>query len=196
MGEEYPLEVTHKAFLLRPDTPEEGAPRPLRPGERPGELSLHLKEVALDAGLDKMRRPERTSNSMRALQTAKHAERHGALERVVDGFYRAYWEEGEDIGALTVVRRVAEEAGLAWAPLEAALETSAYVGEVLRDYELAQAVGFTAVPAFVFGAAGFTGAQPIGVFRRAAEQAAEALRADPRAFDRQREAFAARPESG
>ncbi len=168
----------------------------MKPGERPGELSPHLKEVALDAGLDKMRRPERTSNSMRALQTAKHAERHGALERVVDGFYRAYWEEGEDIGALTVVRRVAEEAGLAWAPLEAALETSAYVGEVLRDYELAQAVGFTAVPAFVFGAAGFTGAQPIGVFRRAAEQAAEALRADPRAFDRQREAFAARPESG
>ena len=133
---------------------------------------------------------------MRALQTAKHAERHGALERVVGGFYRAYWEEGEDIGALAVVRRVAEEAGLAWAPLEAALEASTYMGEVLRDYEQAHQVGFTAVPAFVFGDAGFTGAQPMEVFRRAADRAAEALRADPRAFDRQREAFGARPDGG
>ena len=187
--------MTHKAFLLRPNTPQEGAPRPLRPGERPGELAPHLKEAALSAGLDKMRRPERTSNAMRALQTAKHAERQGALEQVVDGFYRAYWEESEDIGALPVVRRVAEEAGLAWAPLEAALEASTHAGEVLRDYEQAHGVGFTAVPAFVFGDAGFTGAQPMEVFRRAAEKAAEALRADPRAFDRQREAFAARPET-
>ena len=142
-----------------------------------------------------MRRPERTSNSMRALQTAKHAEERGALEAVVDGFYRAYWEEGEDIGALPVVRRVAEEAGLEWAPLEAALEASAYAEEVLRDHDQAHQVGFSAVPAFVLGGAGFTGAQPMEVFRRVAEQAAEALRADPRAFDRQREAFAAKPKS-
>ena len=151
--------------------------------------------MALSAGLDKMRRPERTSNSMRALQTAKHAERHGALDAVVDGFYRAYWEEGEDIGALPTVRRVAEAAGLAWEPVEAALEASAYAEEVLRDYEQAHQVGFSAVPAFVFGDAGFTGAQPLEVFRRVAEQAAEALRADPHAFDRQREAFAAGPKA-
>ena len=189
------MEVTHKAFLLRPNTPQEGEARQLRPGEQPGELAPYLKEAALSAGLDRMRRPSWTSSSLRALQTAKYAEGHGALERVVDAFYRAYWEEDEDIGALPVVRRVAEEAGLEWVPLEAALEESAYAGEVLRDHEDAHKVGFSAVPAFIFGGAGFTGAQPLEVFRRAAEQAAAALRADPHAFDQQREAFSAKPDN-
>ena len=177
----------HKSFLLHPETPEEGAPRQLRPGEEPGLLSPHLQDMATDVGLTKMRRPDRQSSSLKALQTTKYAAEHGAFEPVRDAFYRAYWEENEDIGHVDVVRQVVKDAGLEWEPVQQALEQSTYMDSVLADHQLAMDLGLHGVPAFVFGNMSFTGAQPMEVFRSVANKAAEALQADPLVYNRQHE---------
>ena len=66
-----------KAYLLRPDLPEEGVERKPRPGEVPGQLSEHLQANADDAGLVNMKRPKRTPNSLKALQSVQYAKEHG-----------------------------------------------------------------------------------------------------------------------
>lgn len=187
METEFPLDIHHKAFLLHPETPEEGAPRQMRPGEEPGQLAPHLRDMADDVGLTDMRRPDYQSNSLKALQASKYAQEHGVFEAVRDAFYKAYWEDNEDIGRVEVVRRIVEEAGLEWGPLEQALEASTYLDGVLSEHQLAQQLGLNGVPAFVFGNMAFTGAQPMEVFRNVAGQATEALEADPEVYAQQRQ---------
>ena len=52
-----------RAYLLRPDTPKEGAPRAPRPGESEDELSEPLRSQAEEAGLI-MKPPPLTPNSL------------------------------------------------------------------------------------------------------------------------------------
>lgn len=163
--------------------------RPLRPGETPGQLSGHLKAQALDAGLTKMRRPERTPNTLKPLQAAAYAQEHAKGDAVRDALYVAYWDEGRDIGTAQVIREVIEAAGLEWGPLEAALAADAYLPVVLGEYQEAADLGFEGIPAFAFGNLAFTGAQPMQVFRAVAQRAREALAADPEAFSRWRKAL-------
>ena len=82
--------MTSKAYLLRPDTPEEGVERPLRPGESPGQLAPHLAENARDAGLVNMKRPDWRPNSPKVLQAIEHAKRAGIGNEARDAFYVAY----------------------------------------------------------------------------------------------------------
>ena len=129
-----------------------------------------------------MRRPTWVSNSVKALQATEYAKEHGAFDAVSPAFYRAYWEEGKDIGELEVIREVIEGAGLAWGPLEAALAENAYLDSVLGQFHQATDIHFDGIPAFIIGNLRFTGAQPMEVFRAVAERAKEALAEDPEAF--------------
>ena len=65
-----------------------------RPGEVPGQLSDNLRANALDAGLVNMKRPSRTPNSLKALQSIVHARELGRSAELRDALYVAYWEDG------------------------------------------------------------------------------------------------------
>ena len=127
-----------KAYLLRPDLPEEGVERKPRPGEVPGQLSEQLQANADDAGLVNMKRPKRTPNSLKALQSVQYAKEHGKGIELRDAFYLAYWEEGKNVGHLDVIRELAEAQGIEWEPLEQALAESRYLDAVLGEYEEAK----------------------------------------------------------
>ncbi len=153
-----------------------------RPGEVPGQLSDNLRANALDAGLVNMKRPTRTPNSLKALQSIVHAREVGRSAELRDALYVAYWEDGQDIGQLSVIREVAEASGIEWPPLEEALGDSRHMETVLREYQEGRDLGFDGIPAFVIGDLKFTGAQPMEVFRKVAERAEAKLKADPQSF--------------
>ena len=153
-----------------------------RPGEVPGQLSDNLRANALDAGLVNMKRPSRTPNSLKALQSIVHAREVGRSAELRDALYVAYWEDGQDIGQLSVIREVAEASGIEWPPLEEALGDSRHMETVLREYQEGRDLGFDGIPAFVIGDLKFTGAQPMEVFRKVAERAEAKLEADPQSF--------------
>ncbi len=157
-----------------------------RPGEVPGQLSEHLRANALDAGLVNMKRPSWTPNSLKALQAIVHARDLGKPTELRDALYVAYWEEGKDIGRLSVIRESAEAQGIEWGPLEEALNESKYLDTVLEEYQEGRSLGFDGIPAFVIGNTKFTGAQPMEIFRKVAEHARGMLEADPQAFDSKR----------
>ena len=66
MANEYDIAIEGRAYLLRPDTPKEGADRPQRPGETADELSEPIRSQAKDAGLI-MKPQSRTPNTLYAL---------------------------------------------------------------------------------------------------------------------------------
>ena len=153
-----------------------------RPGEVPGQLSDNLRANALDAGLVNMKRPSRTPNSLKALQSIVHARELGRSAEVRDALYAAYWEDGKDIGQLSVIRETAEAQGIEWPPLEEALGESRHLETVLQEFQEGRDLGFDGIPAFIIGDVKFTGAQPMELFRKIAERARGMLEADPQSF--------------
>lgn len=169
LRQEFNVSITGRAFILRPDTPREGRPRQPRPGESDDELSEPLRTYAKQAGLV-MRRPSLVPNTLLALQATEYAQEQGLFDPFHRSLYRAYWEDGKDLGNLDVIGEVAQGVGLDWPELKARLESGHYHQTVVSQYEEALALGIHGIPAFLIGNFLFTGARPYEVFRAVAQR--------------------------
>lgn len=156
-----------RAFLLRPDIQPGGAPPYRRqPNEKPGELLTgNVGDAARDAGRI-MKRTPKTSYTIPALEATEYAKDVGLVEPFHLGLFKAYWEDGLDIEQPDVLRKVAEQSGIEWEGMEAALRDRRYQEPVEQSMEQAVAMGINAIPAFIMGNRGFMGAQPYDIFLR------------------------------
>ncbi|MCS6802969.1 MAG: DsbA family protein [Chloroflexota bacterium] len=175
-----PIVVTWKAFELRP--PE--AP-PLPPEvvaqyrQRIAAQSERMRQYARAVFGLEMRQPERPASSRLAHQAAKWAEARGAGDCYRRALFAAYWQEGRDIGDLSVLTALAADCGLDAAALQADLAAGRFVEDVQADSAEAHAAGISGVPAFVFaGKYLVTGAQPPETLRRIAALVREQLAAE------------------
>lgn len=150
--------------MLRPGTPKEGKPRELRAGEVEGELAEPLKTYAKEAGLI-MRRPPIVAYSMYALEATEYAKDQGLFDPFHRGMYKAYWERGDNIGDLEVVKSVALDAGLDWDDLAPKLESRHYEESVTQQFQEAMDLGVQGIPGFLIGNFLFTGARPYEIFQ-------------------------------
>ena len=169
MAKEYEISVEGRAYLLRPDTPKEGADRPQRPGETSDELSEPLRGQAREAGLI-MKPPGRTPNTLYALEATEYAQRQGQFLAFHHAAYRAFWEDGQDLGELEVLHKVAHEVGLNADEMVKSLEEKTYSETVMSQYQEALQYGVSGIPTFLVGNLLFTGAQPYSVFKSAMER--------------------------
>ena len=174
MREEYNVTVEGKAFLLRPDIPKEGMPRQPRPGESGDQLGEPLRTYAEQAGLV-MRRSDITPYTMYSLEATEYAQQQGQFDPFHLAAYKAYWEEGKNLGDMTVIRELALECGLDWAELSERLESGYYRETVMAQFQQAVNLGIRGIPAFLVGNQLFTGAQPYEVFKLAIARARESL---------------------
>ena len=110
MGQEYSLNVEGKAFLLRPDIPEEGINRQPRPGESVDQLSEPLRSYAEQSGLV-MRRSALTPYTMFALEAQNTPSSKGS-STFHHATYEAYWTDGKDLGDMDVIREITLKCGL------------------------------------------------------------------------------------
>ena len=171
------MRMEGKAFLLRPDTPKEGTPRVLRPGESPDSLSEPLRTYAEQAGLV-MRRPPVTSYTMYALEASEYAKEKGLFARFHKRLYRAYWEDRQDLGDLEVIKNAADDCGLEWLELRDRLESSYYRTAIMDQFKGAVDLGIRGIPAFLIGEVLFTGARPYEVFKVVMDKVLEQKAAD------------------
>ena len=172
MKQDYNIVVDIRAYLLHPETPKEGAPRQLRPGEEDGQLSEPLRTYAEEAGLT-MRRSKVTPNTMSSLEATEYAQDQGAYEDFHHGLYKAFWEDQKNLGDLSVIQEVAEECNLNWPELSQRLESGYYQERVMTQFQDAMDMGIRGIPAFLIGNQLFTGAQPYDVFKLAMARARE-----------------------
>ena len=160
------------AFILRPDIPEEGAARQLRPGESGDQLAEPLRTHAEEAGLV-MRRSSWTPYTMYALEATEYAQEQGQFYTFHLAAYKAFWERGENLGDRDVLLKLALECGLDREELSHRLESGHYRETVLSQYRQAIDLNIRGVPAFLIGNQLFTGAQPYEIFKLAMARAQE-----------------------
>ena len=174
MKEEFNVEIDYRAFFLRPDLPVEGIPRP----EKYNNPDSPVQRAAEEAGI-KMTRPAIVPYTRLALEATESAKMMGVGELFHEATYKAYWEDGVDLGKIETLKKIAEDLGVDWNRMSKDIENRVYKDEVESQYEQALQVGVTGIPAYVIGKYFFTGAQPYEIFKQVAEKALAELEDPP-----------------
>ena len=156
-----------RPFELNPDMPAEGIERTVYRAQKFGaarsaELDARMAETGREVGIDfAFERMQRTPNTRLAHRLIWEAERQGRQDAVVDRLFRAYFEEGLDIGTAAILQGLAAEAGLDADGVEAALGGSDSLEAVTQLEQQGYAMGIQGVPFFILLAKyGISGARP------------------------------------
>jgi len=151
LQEEFPLDVEWHPFELRPGTSAEGIPmeRVLGRGRYTSEYLARLGDEATRAGIH-MKPRALLPNSRPALEAAEFAREAGRFEPLHRALFRAYFEQGEDIGDERVLARLAGACGLDPDGLASALSERRYEKQVDEKVRWAYQQNLGGVPAFIF----------------------------------------------
>ena len=117
-----------------------------------------------------MKPPGRTPNTLYALEATEYAQQQGKFLAFHHGAYKAFWEDGQDLGTLEVLHKVAHEVGLDADEMVKSLEDKTYAEIVMSQYQEALRYGVSGIPTFLVGNLLFTGAHPYSVFKSAIER--------------------------
>lgn len=165
---EFDFSVEHRGFQIHPEWPAEGMPaeryRPdMEPNERKA-LWERIGAMGAEAGVV-LKAPATLANSLLALQAGEFAAEAGLEEAFQDRVFRAYFEEGRNIGDREVLLDLAAEAGLDRAALDKALASDKYAAPV-RDHAIAAGqAGVSGVPTLLIAGWPLVGAQSEDVMR-------------------------------
>ena len=117
-----------------------------------------------------MQRPAIVSYTKLALEATEYAKEHGRFFVFHEALYRAYWEDGKDLGSLDVLEEAARSSDLDHQELRGLLDSRQYEESVTRDFQEAIGLGVQGIPAFLMGKYFFTGARPYEDFRAVADR--------------------------
>ncbi len=166
------VEVAYRSYQLDPTAPG-GVGEPVVAAyekkfggpERAAEIIDRVTSEAAGEGLAFRMDIAQRSNTQLAHRLLVLAEQQGVQHEMKERLLQAYFTEGESVGVLETLVRLAEEVGLDGEVARAWLSGDAGKTEVLSHFEFAMQAGITSVPMFVFDRqAGVAGAQPAEVF--------------------------------
>jgi predicted DsbA family dithiol-disulfide isomerase len=175
-------EIVYHSFELSPDTPVdfEGSEvdylakhKHISPSKAAAMLQ-QMTELAATEGLAYDFAALRHTNTRRLHEVLHLALAEGNQLDVAERLFRAYFEEGRNLGDDDELVAVAAEAGLAADEVRSALADRRYATAVDADIEQAQQLGINGVPFFVFNSRfAVSGAQTPEVFLQALQRASE-----------------------
>ncbi len=125
----------------------------------------HLQQVASDLGLPFGERTM-TFNSRHAQELGKWAEEQGRGEQFHRAVFRAYFDDGQNIGSSDVLAEVSRSVGLSGSKAREIIESRTFSRAVDDDWDRSFRSGITAVPTFRMGEQELVGAQPVAVLER------------------------------
>ena len=162
-----PAEIQWLPYELNPDMPLEGMERASYRerkfgAARAAQFDAQLTALGQEEGVPfAFERQARTPNTRRAHQLIAFAASEGKADAVVEGLFKAYFEDGRDIGSEETLSEVAAEAGLDRGVALAAIRDEglrAYVADLERQ---AASLGIQGVPFFIVDQSwALSGAQP------------------------------------
>ncbi len=180
---EHPVVVTWRPYLLNPDTPVEGEPyRPFLEhkfgsAQEVDALLARVAAAGAKAGVVfAFDRIGLRANTLRAHRLIHHAQKVGdggtAVDLLVERLFAANFQNGEYVGDIAVLTRIASECGLDGAAIRAYLESDQDADQVRAVADEARRMGINSVPSFIFNQRfAVTGAQAPEQLRQALEQA-------------------------
>lgn len=87
--------------------------------------------------------------SRKAFEAVAHAAAQGAFDAMHEALFKAFFEDGRDIGDTDILLDIGDSVGLETQALRLALQEQTYLPQVLQDQELAQQLGISGVPIMV-----------------------------------------------
>ena len=139
------VETERAAYELRP------AGTPLLDPDEPWLLEGWRRSVAPIAeslGVS-MQRPTLMTRTRKAHEAVAFARSRAKDVALHEAIYRAYWQEGRDIGRIDVLSELGAEVGLDPVELRIALDVDQWTERVEEDQALARQLGLSGVPAYL-----------------------------------------------
>lgn len=157
--DEVGVDINWRPYRLNPDYPPEGVDQKksleekLGGAERVAQAHKMLtdfgKEVGINFNFEAIKIGPNTLDAHRLIHWAMIEGRDKA-DKVVNGLFKANFEEGRNVGDHAVLLDVAEKAGLDRAVTASLLSSDADKVLVVEEIESAQKMGVNGVPFFIF----------------------------------------------
>ena len=154
---EMPFQISWRAYRLDAQVPPEGVDRKAymraKFGDNPQAKAMGdaLRQAGADEGIafdfDSIEKRPNTTDSHRLIRWATSA---GVQDDVVERLFRAYFEQGRDIGSSAVLMEIASEADMDVELVEQLLASDADRELIEREDALAHQMGISGVPTFIF----------------------------------------------
>jgi predicted DsbA family dithiol-disulfide isomerase len=173
---EFDLQLEWRGFQIHPDWPAEGisADKSGLPGDPASRHALWQRISAMAEAVGfSMKPPAVLTNSRAALAATEFARESGRDEALEERIYRAYFNEGENIGDAGVVVRLAGEAGLEASAVADAIKSPKYEMRLKNNSLAANQRGVSGVPTFFIGEYPLVGAQSVDAMRAILTRATE-----------------------
>ena len=174
---EFNFELEWRGFQIHPDWPAEGIP-----ADKAREISSdpdsrralweRISAMAETVGFS-MRPPAILTNSRAALAATEFARESGRDEALEERIYRAYFNEGLNIGDPSVVVKLASETGLDSSEVADAIKSPKYELRLKNNALAANQRGVNGVPTFFIGEYPLVGAQSPDAMRSILKRATE-----------------------
>lgn len=172
LRKEFPsIEVEWRSYEIHPEVPEKGAPPAAVLDEQYYRMVWrNVKLLANEAGLE-INAPPKISNSRLAIQAAEFAKSKGKFDAFHESLFKAYFQEGQNIGDIEILRKLAEKSAMDPDEIQEALEKGEFAHHIDENEKSASNLGISGVPAFSVGDRVVVGAQPYETLKEAVELA-------------------------
>ncbi|MDD9922858.1 MAG: DsbA family oxidoreductase [Boseongicola sp.] len=183
---DHPFTIEWHPFQLNPDMPEGGMDRreylETKFGGKENAVRVYgqIADAAEAAGLNiNFEGIKRTPNTIDAHRLIHWAGLEGRQTAAVSRLFKAYFEEGKDIGDRSVLLQIAEDIGLDRAMMERLFESDADTDDIRARDAHARERGVTGVPTFVIGNQHVVpGAQPVELWSQVIQELVAARNAE------------------
>jgi predicted DsbA family dithiol-disulfide isomerase len=169
--------ITFHPFQLDPSTPPEGADLRERLagkyGGDPEELFKRVEEAARESGIPlDFSKVRRTPNTLKAHALLTRAQEKGTQRSLANALFTAYFLEGRDVGADTVLLDLASGHGFERDEAARIIGDKSVLDSTRDEAAAMSTQGVRGVPFTIFGnKLAISGAQPVDVFRQAYRRA-------------------------
>src|ERR1019366_7741810 len=173
---EFDFQLEWRGFQIHPEWPAEGIPldKALETFAAASRDALwkRISSMAEVVGFSIMP-PAVLTNSRAALAATEFARESGRDEALEERIYRAYFNEGVNIGDAEIVARLAAEAGLDSGEVADAIKSPKYEMRLKNNSLAAHQRGVSGVPTFFIGEFPLVGAQSLVAMRAILKRATE-----------------------
>ena len=173
---EFYFQLEWRGFQIHPDWPAEGIPaeKVREAGDAAARQATwnRITAMAVAVGFE-IKPPSVMTNSRAALAATEFARESGRDEALEERIYRAYFNDGENIGDAGVVARLAGEMGLDAGEVADAIRSPKYEMRLKNNSLAAHQRGVSGVPTFFIGEYPLVGAQSVDAMRAILKRATE-----------------------
>ena len=164
--------IAWRPFQLNPDMPGEGMTRDdyvrakFGGGDRPRQIYQAIAESGREAGIEfQFSKIKHTPNTVLSHRLVHWGSKNEKQDEIVDHLFRAYFEQGLDIGDLEILVEVARRSGVDETVARLYLGSDEGRQEVVASDVYARRLGINGVPCFIVNRKyAVSGAQPPSAF--------------------------------